>query len=150
MDTSMADYRGFTNLSPGELFFWVSVDVVSKHFVGLVTSTVNLAAAAMLLAGDNNIYVPGKLGGATYGTSRASLWCRKYIKNFTLSRPVPTLVGGPNPFKVKIRTTNNLAAAIGRTIPVVGWVIVGSDIGLIMWKAVNKYNNIVKKEDRIW
>lgn len=128
----------------------MSVDVVSKHFVGLVTSTVNLAAAAILLAGDNNIYVPGKLGGATYGTSRASLWCRKYIKNFTLSRPVPTLVGGPNPFKVKIRTTNNLAAAIGRTIPVVGWVIVGSDIGLIMWKAVNKYNNIVKKEDRIW
>lgn len=128
----------------------MSVDVVSKHFVGLVTSTVNLAAAAMLLAGDNNIYVPGKLGGAKYGTSRASLWCRKYIKNFTLSRPVPTLVGGPNPFKVKIRTTNNLAAAIGRTIPVVGWVIVGSDIGLIIWKAVNKYNNIVKKEDRIW
>lgn len=102
------------------------------------------------MACDNNIHLPGKLGGATFGTSRASLWARKYIKDFTLPRPIPTLVGGPNPFKVKVRTTNNLAAAIGRMVPVVGWAIVASDISLIMWKTMNKYNRIAKEEDKIW
>ncbi|UDJ86334.1 hypothetical protein IRM71_02845 [Erwinia amylovora] len=143
-------YGGFSNLSPGELFFWIAVDTTAEHFVGPVSSPTNLAAAALLLAGDNNIYVPGKLGGATFGTSRASLWARKYIKDFTLPRPIPTLVGGPNPFKVKVRTTNNLAAAIGRMVPVVGWAIVASDISLIIWKTMNKYNRIAKEEDKVW
>ncbi|CCP01896.1 hypothetical protein BN439_0807 [Erwinia amylovora Ea644] len=50
----------------------------------------------------------------------------------------------------KVGITNNLAAATDRMVPVVGWAIVASDISLVMWDAMNKYNRIAKEEDKVW
>jgi len=46
--------------------------------------------------------------------------------------------------------TNNLGAFVGRTIPVIGWVLLASDVAQITYKTVNTYNTIARKEDRVW
>ena len=43
-----------------------------------------------------------------------------------------------------------LGTFVGRTIPVLGWVIMAADAAEIAWKATVKYNDIANKDDRIW
>lgn len=46
--------------------------------------------------------------------------------------------------------TNNLGAFVGRTIPVVGWIILGYDVVRIIEKTVMAYNEMVKPEDKLF
>lgn len=137
-------YGGLPNLSAGELFFWIMIDVTAEHFTGAK----DVIGAAAVYVGQNNIRVTGKLRGAIQDTSLASKAARKMLKQTQLPFRLPTLVGSP--MNVKIRMTNKLAAIAGRAVPVVGWVILASDIALIGWEATNRYNRIANKEDKIW
>lgn len=46
--------------------------------------------------------------------------------------------------------TNKLGAFVGRAVPVVGWIILASDVSEITYKSVRDYNRIARMEDRIW
>jgi len=142
-------YGGLANLSAGELFFWIMVDVTAEHFTGAK----DVIAGAAIYAGSNQIEVKGKLGGATKGTSYASTYSRKLLKEIMLPFKLPTWIHSPkpgNPFRIKQLMTQRLATFAGRTIPVVGWVVLATDVAQISYQAMVRYNRIVSKEDRIW
>ncbi|MEQ4530955.1 MAG: STM2901 family protein [Mixta sp.] len=137
-------YGGLHNLSARELLIWVMIDEISDHF-----GAKDILGAAMILVGDNSIAVSGKFKGATSGTSYASRAARRITLRNRLRLPfgLPTIVGYPP--NVRLILTRKLGTFIGRTVPVVGWVILASDISTIAFKTVTHYNFIVKPEDRI-
>jgi hypothetical protein len=140
-------YGGLPNLNAGELFFWIMVDVTAEHFAG----TKDVLAAAAIYSGQNTITVRGKLRNATPGTSYASKYSRKLLKDIMLPFRLPTWIQNPaSPFEVKRVMTSRLATFVGRTIPVVGWAVLAVDIAQISYEAMVRYNRIVGKDDLIW
>ncbi|AOR59290.1 hypothetical protein C5E22_14425 [Pectobacterium parmentieri] len=140
-------YGGLTNLSAGELFFWIMIDVTAEHFTGAK----DVIAAAAVYSGQNNIHVSGKFANATPGTSLASKYSRKLLKGYQLPVRLPTFVSAPqNPFKIKKIMTLKLSTFVGRTIPVIGWLVLAVDVSLIGYEATTRYNRIASKEDRLW
>lgn len=61
---------------------------------------------------------------------------------------LPTWIGFPP--NAKRVMTQKLATFVGRTIPLVGWVILAADVSIILFNAVNKYNTIAHPSDRLW
>lgn len=108
----------------------------------------DVAAAAAVLAGQPWIPVSGKLKGATKGTSVASIASRQLL-NHQMPFRMPAITGR-SIFELKIAFTRNLGAFVGRTVPVVGWVILAYDVTQIIQKTLLKYNTLVKPEDRLW
>ncbi|MEE4481622.1 hypothetical protein V2T44_01415 [Serratia ficaria] len=141
-------YGGLPNLSAGELYFWVIVDVTAEHFTGIGAVSRDLFAAASIYLGRNTIQVPGKLAGARPGTSLASKLARKHLKGIYMPFRLPTIVGSPP--DIDIIMTKKLSAFVGRAVPVVGWVIAASDVTYITWKATARYNTIARGNDKIW
>jgi hypothetical protein len=72
---------------------------------------------------------------------------RKFLP-FRVAVRLPTIVkagaGG-----LRIAMTRSLGAFVGRTIPVVGTVMLGADAFLIMRNTLFTYNRMVKPEDRV-
>ncbi|RKP45290.1 STM2901 family protein [Trinickia fusca] len=137
-------YRFFqhTNLSAGELFFFVTVDETEKQL-----GFKDLAAVSMLLLGQNDVPVAGKLGGATAGTSVISIAARKLFP-LQLRHRLPTIVGiGPR--GLRIAFTRSLGGFVGRAIPVIGVVMMSYDAFFIMRNTVATYNRLVKPEDKV-
>jgi hypothetical protein len=97
--------------------------------------------------GQNNVPVGGKLAGAVAGTSVASMAARRLLP-FNLAVRLPTIVkagaGG-----LRIAMTRSLGAFVGRTIPVVGTVMLGRDAFLIVQNTISTYNRLAKAEDRV-
>nr|WP_232456159.1 hypothetical protein [Burkholderia ubonensis] len=110
----------------------------------------DLAGAAAILLGQNDVPVSGKLGGAVPGTSVISMisMAARNMLPYNVRIRLPTItkagVGG-----LRIATTRNLGAFVGRAIPVVGVVVVSVDVFLIMRNTVASYNRIVKPGDRV-
>lgn len=136
-------YDGNSNLSAGELFFWIMIDETLDQF-GLK----DIAAVTSIYLGANTETVAGKFAGATPGTSVASIYSRKIFRDRMLPVRLPTWIGFPP--NVKRIMTKKLGTFVGRTIPVIGWVILASDVATIGYKSINKYNTIVRPEDRLW
>lgn len=44
----------------------------------------------------------------------------------------------------------NIGTFVGRTVPVVGWLILAYDVSRISAESVITYNKIVRVEDRLW
>nr|WP_232446306.1 hypothetical protein [Burkholderia ubonensis] len=130
------------NLTPADLFVYVAIDEIQKQL-----GFSDLAGAAAILLGQNDVPVSGKLGGAVPGTSVISMAARNMLP-YNVRIRLPTItkagVGG-----LRIATTRNLGAFVGRAIPVVGVVVVSVDVFLIMRNTVASYNRIVKPEDRV-
>lgn len=143
-------YGGLDSLTPGELFFWIMVDVTTEHFTGTAEVSRDIMAAAAIYSGQNNIAVSGKLANATPGTSRASKLARKHLQKYRLPFPLPTYIVAKNPFRIKLIMTQKLGTFVGRTIPVIGWAVLAADVSLISWKTVNRYNTIANEDDRVW
>ncbi len=61
---------------------------------------------------------------------------------------LPTWIGFPP--NVKRVMTQRLGTFVGRSIPVLGWAVLASDVALITFKSVNKYNTIAHPSDRLW
>lgn len=143
-------YNGMMNLPANELFYWIMLDVTVEHFTSAAVA-LDVMAAAAIYSGQNNMPVSGKLANATPGTSRASLSARRYLQGYRLPVRLPTLIGSiTKPHKIKTIMTDRLGTFVGRSIPVVGWVILAIDVSHIVSKAVSRYNTIARKEDRLW
>ncbi|MRT42204.1 hypothetical protein GJV09_12800 [Enterobacteriaceae bacterium RIT702] len=136
-------YDGSSNLSAGELFFWVMVDESLDHF-----GIADIAAVTAIYLGSNNITVAGKLAGATPGTSVASIYSRRLFRGRMMPIKLPTWIGYPP--NAKRIMTQKLGTFVGRTIPLAGWVILAVDVTTITFKAVNKYNTIAHPSDQLW
>lgn len=134
-------YSGTSNLSAGELFFWIMIDETSEYF-----GIKDIAAVTAIYSGSNTLTVTGKFAGATSGTSVASLLSRKLFRSTMMPIKLPTWVGFPP--NVKRIMTYKLSTFIGRSLPVVGWGIIASDIVIITFRAVSKYNTLAHPEDR--
>lgn len=70
------------------------------------------------------------------------------LQKYRLPPTLPTIVG--NPFNMKIIMTQKPGTFVGRTVPVIGWAVMASDVGVIGWKSMNRYNTIARAEDKIW
>ena len=142
MSNNRYAYGIHQNLAPAELFVFVALDETRKQ-LGLD----DLFSAAAILLGQNDVQVAGKLGGAVKGTSVVSLTARSLLP-FNLRTRLPTIVkagvGG-----IRIAMTRNLGAFVGRTIPVVGVILLSRDALLIMRDTVWTYNRLVEPEDRV-
>ncbi|AJY32001.1 putative membrane protein [Burkholderia thailandensis 34] len=130
------------NLRPVDLFVYVALDETQKQL-----GFDDLGAAAAVLLGQSDVPVPGKFAGATKGTSVASLAARKLLP-FKLAVRLPMMTGvGLSGFRIAF--TRNLGAWVGRTIPIVGEVLLAKDAVLIMRNTLSTYNRLVKPADRV-
>jgi hypothetical protein len=139
---SQYHYNHLVNLSPQELFFWVVVDETLEQL-----GVQDLAAAFAVVAGQPIISTRAKFKGATKGTSVASIVCRRLL-NYDMKHRLP-IITGSSLVSLKISLTKNLGAFVGRSVPIVGWVILAYDLIRIFQKAIFKYNSLVNAEDRL-
>lgn len=135
-------YRGFSNLSAGELLFWIFLDEASEQF-----GTKDYLTVGLILLGQPEVATRGKPGGATPGTSPLSSQLRHYLNVET--RRLPTLTTG-SIRRHKFSYVTNLGAFIGRWIPILGIVIIAADVSTIAFKATNKYNTLARGDDKLW
>ncbi|MEA5100991.1 MULTISPECIES: STM2901 family protein [Pantoea] len=137
-------YKGVSNVSAGELFFWILLEKIDEHVGGIN----NIVAVSSIILGLPLLSTRGKPGNATPGTSIASKYSRQLL-NVKLPRPLPTFTNTSIKL-LKPMWTNNLGAFVGRTVPVVGWALLTNDVAQIVYKTVSTYNMIVREEDRVW
>ncbi|GAA3896828.1 hypothetical protein GCM10022405_22560 [Gibbsiella dentisursi] len=111
-------------------------------FVGIVA----------IVAGLNIIPTRTKPGTAITGTSIASIGSRKIFgeAKFPFGIKLPSVVGGYPPSTLRPRMIRNVGAFVGRGIPVVGWVILATDVSEISYRTVVKYNAIARGNDKLW
>ncbi|WP_017347320.1 STM2901 family protein [Pantoea sp. A4] len=137
-------YNGMINLTASELFFWVFMDTVN-HQLGWGK---DLTALASIILGQPILKTRGKFHGSTKGTSIASVLARRHL-NLELPFHLPTFTNATLR-TMKPTYVKNLGAFVGRTIPVVGWVIVAADVSSIAYKSTTTYNRIVREGDKLW
>lgn len=105
-------------------------------------------AAACIIPGQPTRPTRGKFAGATKGTSVASETARRYL-NIELPFRLPTFTNASLK-TLKPKFVTNLGAFVGRTVPVLGWLIIASDVTSISLKATINYNRIARGNDKIW
>jgi hypothetical protein len=137
-------YKGVSNISAGELFFWILIDEINEQMKGIG----DLVAVAAILLGQPILSTRGKPIAATRGTSVASLTARRYL-NIDLPFRLPTFTNASIK-TLKPMMVNNLGAFVGRSVPVIGWVLVTGDVVSITFKAMSTYNRIARGKDKIW
>jgi hypothetical protein len=135
-------YHGMERLNAQELLLWIFVDETVKQL-----GVDDVAAVVSILLGWPLLPTRRKFKGATEGTSVLSLFFRRYV-NTRLSRPYPTLTL-ESIKNFRFAMTNRLGAVVGRTIPVVGWVVLASDVAQITYRSLMLYNTIARNEDRL-
>lgn len=136
-------YNHLANLTSQELFLWVIVDKTLEQVGGQ-----DVAAVIAILAGQPIIPTRAKFGGATKGTSVASITARRLL-NYNVKVRLPTLTK-ESIKSLKFRFTTNLGAFVGRAVPGVGWIILAYDVVQITQKTLLTYNSLVKPEDRLF
>ncbi|EMD9273990.1 hypothetical protein VWV82_002587 [Cronobacter malonaticus] len=137
-------YKGICNISAGELFFWIMLDEINDYFGNIG----DLLTISLILLGQPILKTRGKPRGATPGTSIASAAGRRWL-NIELPRPLPTFTNASIK-TLRPMMTRNLGAFVGRTIPVVGWVLLAKDFATITFNVMKKYNRIARGNDKIW
>ncbi|MDA8445062.1 STM2901 family protein [Paracidovorax valerianellae] len=137
------NYHDLTNLPPEELFLWIAIDQTLDQLGGA-----DIAAAAAVLSGQPFLPTRGKFGGATKGTSIASVVSRKMLQQ-RMPFALPTITGA-SLRTLKITFTRSLGAFVGRLVPGVGWTVLAYDVFQIINKSITVYNSIAMKEDRLW
>jgi len=138
-------YKGVSNISAGELFFWIFIDEVNEQLGGIK----DVIAMATIILGMPLIPVEGKPLSATKGTSIASLSMRTLIKTRLPGRGWATITNAAITHR-RLTYTKNLGAFVGRWTPFIGYAITAYDLSVIPFKAVKKYNSIVRDEHKIW
>jgi hypothetical protein len=132
------------DLSPAELFLWIALDQ-TKIQLGFA----DLAAAATWLLSNNDIPIAGKMTTASEGTSVMSIFLRKVLNKRAEGR-LPTITWKSFSAKgFRFIYTRSLGAFVGRWIPVVDIVFLGCDATVIMYRTIQRFNAMVKPEDRI-
>jgi hypothetical protein len=135
-------YHGLSNLSAGELLFWIFLDETAEQL-----GVKDYVALGGMLLGIPDIPTRGKPIGATLGTSPLSQHLRQILKVKVKNWPTITLGSAR---RMRFSYVRNLGAFVGRWIPVLGLAIIAADVSVIAYKATNKYNTIARGGDRIW
>ena len=137
-------FNGMSNLSATELYFWILLDSVNEQMDGIE----DIATLALIILGQPLVRTRRKFRTATKGTSIASLYSRRYL-DIELPFRLPTFTNASLRY-LKPMWVNNLGKFVGSTIPVLGWVLLASDIATIFYKATSRYNKIARGNDKIW
>ncbi|KTS18719.1 membrane protein [Pantoea dispersa] len=135
-------YKGLTNLTPGELFFFVFLEEAQKQL-----GAEDVVALALIILGQPTQSTRGKPAGATPGTSILSENLRRWLK-FRVNR-WPTLTN-ESIRHLRFSYVTNLGAFAGRWIPILGIAFVMNDVARIGFNTLNSYNRIARKEDQLW
>lgn len=140
-------YAGRINLSASELFFMIFCENTANQL-----GVQDFVAVVAIVAGMNNLPTRGKLADATPGTSYASRGARKLFGNARFPKPIrlPSIVRGYPPSTLRIKMVSRIGTFVGRAVPVIGWVILASDVSQIVWRTVKHYNLIARGKDKIW
>jgi hypothetical protein len=131
-------------LSAPELFFLVVLDETAKE-----TGLDDLASLSMILLGRPVIPTRGKFAGAVKGTSVASVVSRRLLPFEIKHKILPTFTSFKSLFLLRVKFTKNPGAFVGRAIPGVGWIVLSSDVAIILFRSTVAYNHMVKPEDRL-
>lgn len=135
-------YKGYSNLSAGELLFWIFLDETAEQF-----GTGDLLTVGLILLGQPDIATRSKPGGTTPGTSPLSSQLRHWLNIET--RRLPTLTNS-SIRRRKFTYVTNLGAFVGRWIPIIGIFVIAADVTTIAFRATNKYNTIARENDKLW
>ncbi|WP_312043965.1 STM2901 family protein [Erwinia sp.] len=143
-------YAGRSNLTACELLFMIFCE---KTIEQLGLGIEDTAAVVAIVSGRNNIPTRAKPGGAIKNTSIALMTARRVFKKakFPFMTKLPTIVGHiTKPKMLKIRMVANIGTFVGRSVPVLGWAILASDVSQITWNTIRDYNSIARGDDKIW
>jgi hypothetical protein len=108
----------------------------------------DISAVIAILIGQPWLPTRGKFGGATKGTSVASIVCRALFDYSFKKNILPTLTN-QSLIRLRFRMVNNLGVFVGRWIPQAGWAVTAYDVVRISMLTVLHYNRLVKPEDQI-
>lgn len=131
-------------LTPSDLFFLIVLDQTCSQ-----TGVEDMVSVSMILLGQRFIPTRGKFNLAVKGTSIASVVSRKILPMEIKHRILPTVTSFTSLILLRIKFTRNLGVFVGRAIPGVGWVLLASDVYVIMYRSALAYNAIAKPEDRL-
>lgn len=140
-------FAGRSNLTASELFFMVFVFNTADQF-----GIKDVASVYALYAGINDQATRAKPGTAIPGTSRLSKGARRVFGNrmFPFGLKMPTWIGGYTPWTVKRRMVRTIGTWVGRTIPLIGEVIIVADVSQIIYNTIIEYNTIARGNDKLW
>lgn len=142
-------YASKSNLSAAELLFMIFCEnTVSQFGIGVA----DFGAVIAFVSGRNNLGTRGKFANATKGTSYASKAARAVFKKskFPFGISLPTWLGGYTPWTARRVMVRNIAPFVGRSIPVIGQIILASDVSQITYRTLRDYNNIARGNDKLW
>lgn len=140
-------YAGCSNLTATELFFMVFIFNTADQF-----GIKDIVSIYALYAGRNDQLTRTKPKDALPGTSRLSKGMRRVFgdRMFPFGLKMPTWIGGYTPWTVKRRMVRKIGTWVGRTIPVVGEIILAADVSQIIYNSIREYNMIARGNDKIW
>lgn len=142
-------YAGKSNLNAAELLFMVFCEnTASKFGIGAA----DFVAVVAIVSGRNNLGTRGKFSGATKGTSYASKAARAAFgkTKFPFGISLPTWVGGYTPWTARRVMVRNIAPFVGRSIPLIGVIVLASDVTQITFRTIRDYNAIARGSDKLW
>lgn len=136
-------YGGLSNLTPQQLWWAITIAVVSDHL------GISAIDAALVISGQPILPTRGKPRGATPGTSIASKYISTWL-NYKLPRgmTLPTLTG-KTITSLHFSSSNNLGRFVGRNVPWLGWAMTFTTIYNIQRDVKATYNRVVSPKDRI-
>ncbi|NTX31342.1 hypothetical protein HT746_30235 [Burkholderia pyrrocinia] len=144
MTSNTYRYGVHADLAPAELFFFIAVEETCAQ-VGID----DVEAVILILAGWPVLPTRQKFGGATKGTSVASVMARSVFR-YQLDRKILPTVTLQSIKSFRIILTRKLSVFVGRAVPGLGWALLARDVFRIVSGTVSKYNNLVKPEDRVF
>ncbi|EAY5048296.1 hypothetical protein GEM56_14855 [Salmonella enterica] len=112
----------------------------------------DFGAVVALASGRNNLWTRAKPAGATKGTSYASRTARAVFKKskFPFGISLPTWLGGYTPWTARRVMVRNIASFVGRSIPLIGEIILAADVSQITYCTIRDYNTIARGNDKLW
>ncbi|RQS59630.1 STM2901 family protein [Burkholderia sp. Bp8986] len=144
MTSTTYRYGVHSDLTPAELFFFVAVEETCAR-VGID----DVEAVVLILAGWPVLPTRQKFGGATKGTSVASVMARSIFR-YQLNRKVLPTVTLQSIKSFRIILTRKLSVFVGRAVPGAGWALLARDVFGIVHGTVSRYNSLVKPEDKVF
>lgn len=142
-------YAGRYNLTATELLFMIFCEKTIAQFdLGFA----DYGAIVAIISGRNTIPTRTKPAGATKGTSYASKAARSVFRKaqFPFGIQLPTWTKGYTPWTAKRRMVSHIGTFVGRSIPLVGVLILAFDVSEITYRTIRDYNVIARGKDKIW
>ena len=140
-------YAGRFNLTASQLLFIIFCENTANQL-----GVQDFVATTSIVAGLNILPTRVKPSDAIEGTSLASRGSRRILgtAKFPYGIRLPSVIGGYPPSTLKIKMVAKISAFTGRAIPVLGWVIMASDVSQISYRTLIDYNRIARGSDKIW